>query len=30
MLREFRDFIMRGNLLERAVAFVIGLVFARS
>ena len=28
MLREFRDFLMRGNLLELAVAFVMGLAFA--
>jgi large conductance mechanosensitive channel len=28
MLKEFRDFLMRGNLLELAVAFVIGLAFA--
>ena len=28
MLREFRDFILRGNIVELAVAFVIGLAFA--
>jgi len=28
MLKEFRDFIMRGNLVELAVAFVLGLAFA--
>ena len=28
MLRDFRDFLMRGNLLELAVAFVMGLAFA--
>jgi large conductance mechanosensitive channel len=28
VLREFRDFVMRGNLLELAVAFVMGLAFA--
>ena len=28
MVKEFRDFIMRGNLVELAVAFVIGLAFA--
>jgi large conductance mechanosensitive channel len=28
MIREFRDFLMRGNLVELAVAFVIGLAFA--
>jgi large conductance mechanosensitive channel len=28
MLREFRDFLMRGNLVDLAVAFVIGVVFA--
>jgi len=27
-LTEFRDFIMRGNLLELAVAFVLGAAFA--
>jgi len=28
MLKEFRDFLTRGNLVELAVAFVIGLAFA--
>jgi len=28
MITEFRDFLMRGNLLELAVAFVMGLAFA--
>jgi large conductance mechanosensitive channel len=28
MIRDFRDFLMRGNLVELAVAFVIGLAFA--
>ena len=28
MLKGFRDFIARGNLVELAVAFVIGLAFA--
>jgi large conductance mechanosensitive channel len=28
MIREFRDFLTRGNLVELAVAFVIGLAFA--
>jgi large conductance mechanosensitive channel len=28
MLSEFKDFLMRGNLLELAVAFVMGLAFA--
>ena len=28
MVKEFRDFVMRGNLVELAVAFVIGVVFA--
>ena len=28
MIEEFRDFLMRGNLLELAVAFVMGLAFA--
>ena len=28
MLKEFRDFALRGNLLELAVAFVLGVAFA--
>ena len=28
MLTGFRDFLLRGNLIELAVAFVIGLAFA--
>jgi large conductance mechanosensitive channel len=28
MVDEFRDFLLRGNLLELAVAFVMGLAFA--
>jgi len=28
MVREFKDFINRGNLIDIAVAFVIGLAFA--
>ena len=28
ILQEFRAFIMRGNLIELAVAFVLGLAFA--
>ena len=28
MLGEFRDFLFRGNIVELAVAFVIGLAFA--
>jgi len=28
MLKEFRDFLMRGSLVELAVAFVMGLAFA--
>ena len=28
MIKEFRDFLMRGNLVELAVAFVLGLAFA--
>jgi large conductance mechanosensitive channel len=28
MLKEFKDFIMKGNLVEIAVAFVMGLAFA--
>jgi large conductance mechanosensitive channel len=27
MLREFRDFLLRGNIVELAVAFVIGVAF---
>ena len=28
MLMEFRDFLLRGNIVELAVAFVMGLAFA--
>ncbi len=28
MLKEFRDFLVRGNLVELAVAFVLGVAFA--
>ena len=28
MVKEFRDFLLRGNLLELAVALVMGLAFA--
>ena len=28
MLKEFRDFLMRGNLVTLAVAFVMGVAFA--
>jgi len=28
MIREFRDFLLRGNIIELAVAFVIGAAFA--
>lgn len=28
MIKEFRDFLMRGNLVQLAVAFVMGLAFA--
>ena len=28
MLGEFRDFLLRGNIVELAVAFVMGLAFA--
>jgi large conductance mechanosensitive channel len=28
MLREFKEFVLKGNLLEIAVAFVLGLAFA--
>jgi large conductance mechanosensitive channel len=28
MLKEFKEFVMRGNLVEIAVAFIMGLAFA--
>jgi large conductance mechanosensitive channel len=28
MLKEFRDFLVRGNIVELAVAFVMGVAFA--
>jgi large conductance mechanosensitive channel len=28
LIKEFRDFLLRGNLVELAVAFVMGLAFA--
>jgi large conductance mechanosensitive channel len=28
VLREFRDFVTRGNLIELAVAFILGIAFA--
>ena len=28
MLREFKDFLLRGNILELAIAFVLGVAFA--
>lgn len=28
MIREFRDFISRGNIVELAVAFIMGVAFA--
>ncbi len=28
LVQEFKDFLMRGNLIELAVAFVMGLAFA--
>ena len=28
MLKEFKDFLLRGNLIELAVAFVMGVAFA--
>ena len=28
MLKEFKDFLLRGNLVELAVALVMGLAFA--
>ena len=30
MLKDFREFILRGNLVDLAVAVVIGTAFARS
>jgi large conductance mechanosensitive channel len=29
MLREFRDFLMRGNLLEIAVGLILALAFSQ-
>jgi len=29
MLREFKAFVMRGNLLDLAVAFILGVAFGR-
>ncbi|MGH2362293.1 MAG: large conductance mechanosensitive channel protein MscL, partial [bacterium] len=29
MLREFRDFVMRGNVVDLAVAFILGIAFGR-
>ena len=29
MLKEFKDFVMRGSLLELAVAFILGVAFGR-
>ena len=28
MLKEFKDFLLRGNIVELAVAFVMGVAFA--
>jgi large conductance mechanosensitive channel len=28
MIKEFKDFLLRGNIIELAVAFVMGLAFA--
>ena len=28
MVQEFRDFVLRGNIIELAVAFVLGVAFA--
>ena len=28
MLQEFRDFVLRGNIVELAIAFVMGVAFA--
>ncbi len=28
MLKGFKDFVMRGNLIELAVAFIVGAAFA--
>jgi large-conductance mechanosensitive channel len=30
MLQEFKDFLFRGNIVEFAVAFVMGVAFAAS
>ena len=30
MLKEFRDFVMRGNVVELAIAVVIGAAFGAS
>jgi len=30
MAREFRDFVLRGNVVDLAVAVVVGAAFARS
>lgn len=27
MLKEFRDFLLRGNIVELAIAFVLGVAF---
>jgi large conductance mechanosensitive channel len=27
MIKEFRDFLMRGNIVDLAVAFVLGVAF---
>ena len=28
MIKEFRDFLLRGNIVELAIAFVMGVAFA--
>jgi large conductance mechanosensitive channel len=28
MLKDFRDFLLRGNIVELAIAFVMGVAFA--
>ena len=28
MLKDFKDFLLRGNIVELAVAFVMGIAFA--
>jgi large-conductance mechanosensitive channel len=30
MLKEFKDFLLKGNIVELAVAFVMGVAFGAS